>query len=350
MVGGFAQPLQHRVGIDLEHPGDSADAQAFRQRAHRPYQQVGCDAFAMERRAVGLLEIALARRAVELPPGATTRMAVGTEIAQSPPALIGTGGIGAELLRGVHLARASPAGDDRQRGGRWQGLWGLGRLLTGRTVWLVEEARKGLRGAGALARCLGSQRRCGAGGRAAIGPHDVEHKTQQHKADEQQLVDKRVWHHGIAPLTHVVKRGYCTRFSGYRISRMLEGHDRIKNPAAISPVWLEKPERIAALAMLTVVGLLGYTVIQRQVRLSLRDHDRHIPGNKGPTTTPTAAVVFALFAPVMLVQFALDNMTSLQPHGVQVHHLIVCEAVGIDPVWYQGAATGQNSLSRTTPP
>jgi transposase len=30
----------------------------------------------------------------------------------------------------------------------------------------------------------------------------------------------------------------------------------IKNPAAVSPVWLEKPERIAALAMLTVVGLL----------------------------------------------------------------------------------------------
>jgi transposase len=43
----------------------------------------------------------------------------------------------------------------------------------------------------------------------------------------------------------------------------------IKNPAAISPVWLEKPERIAALAMLTVVGLLVYSVIQRQVRLYL---------------------------------------------------------------------------------
>jgi len=48
----------------------------------------------------------------------------------------------------------------------------------------------------------------------------------------------------------------------------------IKNPAAISPVWLEKPERIAALAPLTVVGLLVYAVIQRQVRLSLRDHQR----------------------------------------------------------------------------
>src|SRR5262245_35137171 len=41
----------------------------------------------------------------------------------------------------------------------------------------------------------------------------------------------------------------------------------IKNPAAIAPVWLEKPERIAAWAMLTVVGLLVYSIIQRQVRL-----------------------------------------------------------------------------------
>ena len=124
----------------------------------------------------------------------------------------------------------------------------------------------------------------------------------------------------------------------------------IKNPAAISPVWLEKPERIAALAMLTVVGLLVYAVIQRQVRLSLRDHDQHVPGNKGPTATPTAAVVFALFAPVMLVQFAVENTISRQVHGLQDHHLIVCEAVGIDPAWYQGTATGQNSLPPTKAP
>jgi transposase len=124
----------------------------------------------------------------------------------------------------------------------------------------------------------------------------------------------------------------------------------IKNPAAISPVWLEKPQRIAALAMLTVAALLVYAVIQRQVRLYLHDHHQQVPGNKGPTATPTAAVVFALFAPVMLVQFVVENTTSLQGHGVQDHHLIICEAVGIDPAWYQGGATGQNSLSRATPP
>jgi transposase len=124
----------------------------------------------------------------------------------------------------------------------------------------------------------------------------------------------------------------------------------IKNPAAISPVWLEKPERIAALAMLTVVGLLVYAVIQRQVRLYLRDHHQQIPGNKGPTATPTAAVVFALFTSVMLVQLVVENTISLQGHGVQDYHQIICEAVGIDPAWYHGVATEQNSLPRTTPP
>jgi transposase len=124
----------------------------------------------------------------------------------------------------------------------------------------------------------------------------------------------------------------------------------IKNPAAISPVWLEKPERIAALAMLTVVGLLVYAVIQRQVRLYLRDHERHIPGNKGPTATPTTAVVFALFTPVTLIHFTVDQAPLLQIHGIQEEHRIVCEAVGIDHAWYQGEAVGQNSLLSATPP
>src|SRR5215471_5249798 len=76
----------------------------------------------------------------------------------------------------------------------------------------------------------------------------------------------------------------------------------IKHPAAISPVWLEKPERIAALARLTVVGLLVYSILQRQVRLYLQTHAQQLPGNKGRTATPTAAVMLALLAHVALIQ------------------------------------------------
>ena len=52
----------------------------------------------------------------------------------------------------------------------------------------------------------------------------------------------------------------------------------------------------------------------------------------------------------MLVQFAMDHTTGLQVHGIQDDHLLVCDAVGIDQAWYQGVATGQNSLPRTIPP
>ncbi len=108
----------------------------------------------------------------------------------------------------------------------------------------------------------------------------------------------------------------------------------IKNPAAISPVWLEKPERIAALAMLTVLGLLVYNVIQRQVRLYLRTHGQHIPGNKGMTATPTAAVVLALFAHVALIQLGMDDQQVTQMYGVQPHHLLLCAALELDSSWY----------------
>jgi transposase len=64
-------------------------------------------------------------------------------------------------------------------------------------------------------------------------------------------------------MLHAYQKQHTTVESGLRW---------IKNPAAICPVWLEKPERIAAWAMLTVLGLLVYTIIQRQV-----------PGNKGET-------------------------------------------------------------------
>ena len=124
---------------------------------------------------------------------------------------------------------------------------------------------------------------------------------------------------------------------------MESGFRWIKTPAAIAPVWLEKPERIAALAMLTVVGLLVYSIMQRQVRLSLQTHDQQVPGNKGATATPTAAVVLALFAQIALVQLWIDEQEVAQLSGVQPHHLLVCDALGLDSSWY-AVPSGQKNI------
>ena len=124
----------------------------------------------------------------------------------------------------------------------------------------------------------------------------------------------------------------------------------IKNPAAISPVWLEKPERIAALAMLTVVGLRVYGLIQRQVRQYLQQQHHAIPGNKGATAMPTAAVVLASFARVTLVHLKLDGPEARQVHGWQEHHRLVCKALGVDDAWYGGSAAQKNNPTCPNPP
>ena len=112
LLGHLDQPGEDRVGIDLKHPGDGTDAQALRQRAHGPHQPLGCHALAMQRRAVGLLEIATTARAIQLAPGATAGMPVGRDIAQAEPTAIPTVGIGTEMLGGVDLAPASSRRDE----------------------------------------------------------------------------------------------------------------------------------------------------------------------------------------------------------------------------------------------
>src|SRR4029453_19182955 len=100
--------------------------------------------------------------------------------------------------------------------------------------------------------------------------------------------------------------------------------------------------RIAALAMLTGLGLLVYSIIQRQVRLYLRTHDQQLPGNKGLTATPTAAVVLALFAQVALVQLWVDEQEVAQLSGVQPYHLLVCDALGLDASLYAVPSAQKN--------
>ena len=101
--------------------------------------------------------------------------------------------------------------------------------------------------------------------------------------------------------------------------------------------------------MLTVVGLLVYSIIQRQVRLYLHMHDQKVPGNKGETATPTAAVVLALFAQVALVQFWIGAQEMVQMYGVQPHHLLICEALGLDHACYGVPSAHKSDRFNQTP-
>ena len=101
--------------------------------------------------------------------------------------------------------------------------------------------------------------------------------------------------------------------------------------------------------MLTVLGLLVSSVIQRQVRLYLRTHDQQLPGNKGLTVTPTAAVVLTLFAQVALVQLWIDEQEVVQLSGVHPHHRLVCDVLGLDSSLYAVPAAQKNGRDIQTP-
>jgi hypothetical protein len=101
--------------------------------------------------------------------------------------------------------------------------------------------------------------------------------------------------------------------------------------------------------MLTVLGLLGSSVIQRQVRLYLRTHAQQIPGNKGLTAVPTTAVVLALFAQVALVQLWINEQESVPLTGVQPYHRLVCDALGLDSSWYAVPFAQKNGRDSQTP-
>src|SRR5215831_10644408 len=96
----------------------------------------------MKNCAVMLRKIPVTAEAVQLPPGAAIRMAIGAQIAPPPPAAIVTIGVGTKVHRGVHGPGASVRW--RHGIGPWRGRWRrLASLsLTQGTVRLVRQTRE----------------------------------------------------------------------------------------------------------------------------------------------------------------------------------------------------------------
>src|SRR5262249_43453250 len=131
--------------------------------------------------------------AIQLSPRATVGMTIRTEIAEPHPTPIRTVRIGAELLRGVHVARASPTGGDR-RWRRWQGQRRgvLRRPLPGGTAGLAGEARKRLGDAGTLAR---RRQRFGwllLPSGTLVWPGIMQHDAEPEEPQDHELVEKEV--------------------------------------------------------------------------------------------------------------------------------------------------------------
>src|SRR5882724_232877 len=153
-------------------------------------------------------------------------MAIGAEIAPADPSPIGTVRVRAEMGGGVDLAASPPRGHEAR--GRGVGCLRaeVAGVLTGVTMRLCGEPRKGF----ALTMALWPWG-CGLGCRRARGgvarPRPMEHDAQPYQGDQHQLVEKEMGDHGKTPSYKCSNEDILPGFQTVGISRRLEVHDPI---------------------------------------------------------------------------------------------------------------------------
>jgi hypothetical protein len=97
-----------------------------------------------------------------------------------------------------------------------------------------------------------------------------------------------------------------------------------KNPAAIAPIFLETPTRLAALGCVDMIALLLYTLVERHVRNSLAARGATLPDRPAPSPRLTARTVFQLMRNIALVTLVGAGQRHRQVttlNAVQVHVL-----------------------------
>ncbi|MCO5164824.1 MAG: hypothetical protein M9894_00440 [Planctomycetes bacterium] len=127
--------------------------------------------------------------------------------------------------------------------------------------------------------------------------------------DDPQILEELVFRESCYVLVTTLPRegaGAATDedvFDYYREQNAVEGAFRwAKNPLVVAPVFLKTNERIAALALVYVLALMTYALIQRHARTRLASMGAVVPGNRGVTKTPTAEVLFRLFHGIDVVR------------------------------------------------
>ena len=111
-------------------------------------------------------------------------------------------------------------------------------------------------------------------------------------------------------------------FETYRSQRAIEGHTGfrwLKGPAAVAPVFLKLPHRIAALGMVFLLALMVRNWIQARIRAQLAATTQKLPNmNDRPTSTPTTECFFRVFQYIASVLVRDDGGRILERrvHGM----------------------------------
>jgi transposase len=108
------------------------------------------------------------------------------------------------------------------------------------------------------------------------------------------------------------------------------GFSWLKSGAALNPIFLKTPHRIASLGFIYCIGLMIWALIQRTVRANLNDTKRTLPYHRGRKgTNISTRFIFELFQNVQSQHLAMpDGVIHHFVHGINGHAARACRALG----------------------
>lgn len=145
-------------------------------------------------------------------------------------------------------------------------------------------------------------------------------------------------------------------FEAYRAQQTIEGHAGfrwLKDAAAVAPVFLKLPHRIAALGLVFLLALMVRNWIEGTIRAKLAETGQKLPDmNDRPTSRPSAEAAMRLFALVQGIQVRhVGVVVSRQLHRLSPEAERVVELLGfsLDIFWrprskLAGAGGGQGEM------
>ena len=109
----------------------------------------------------------------------------------------------------------------------------------------------------------------------------------------------------------------------------------LKDAAIVNSLFLKSPERIEALGLILVLSLLVWRLIERTMRLSLKQGGSTITGwEKRQTSRPTTFMMTTYFPSVPVIQTSRGRMLGKALNPIQLNYLAILRlspAIFVDP-------------------
>jgi transposase len=172
------------------------------------------------------------------------------------------------------------------------------------------------------------------------------------KNPEPELTEQHFWiRYSLAPTTkehqeRILRRQATfilirTRNAGWEISdeEMIHrykgqyhcehGFSWLKSRAAINPLFVEKPQRMASLSFIYTIGLMTWNLIQRTVRKNLKAQGKGLPYHRNkPSDNITTRFFFELYRKVQSIPIATGDQIETHLLGMDEWTELGCRMLG----------------------